>query len=103
MNIVMLNNLTDSEFLRHIHPATELEGMLVRRLECPDADPDELEEALSELRESESAREDAEYRLERKEEDYETLKDYAKSLHKALSDIQPDNELLDDKDSELLK
>ena len=102
MNEATLRNLTDREFLNHISVATDLERMLAERLAKPDADPAEVREAYEAARKSDDEANEALEMLEEAKESLAALRDYAKSLHKALADADPGNELLDDDDKRLL-
>ena len=103
MNESFMRSLSDKELLRHANPSTELERMLLERLEAPEADPAELEAALEAASEAQDEAEELGGKLEKAEETIEALKDYAKSLHAALALVEPENELLTDDDYEMLK
>lgn len=103
MNSAFLRNLTDAEFLKQIQPTTELERMLVDRLEQPDADPDWCEELEARAQAAEEECEAAEKEAEEFERELEKLREYANKLHAALSEKDPDNELIDHKDAQWLQ
>lgn len=103
MNSVFLSNLSDGEFLRHINPETELERMLVLRLESPQADPVALAEAEDRACEAEEAQGEAENKAEELQNEIDNLRAYAGKLHAALAIAEPENELLDCEDYELLR
>lgn len=103
MNITFLRNLSDSEFLKHIDPQTDLEKLLVDRLENPDAEPNLVDELRSELAKMEDECEEAEREKEDTEEDLEALRAYAVKLHAALAIAEPESGLLDCDEYELLR
>ncbi len=103
MNESFMRSLSDSEFLRHANPSTELERMLLERLESPQVEPDILEELREAAATAENEAEDLQSKLDDTEDELENLRDYAKNLHAALALAEPENKLLSDDDVELLK
>lgn len=108
MNETMLRGLTDAEFLRRMrdHSGSWLENMLIERLleACGDnsafATIDRLEDKLCGLEEDVSKLSDE---LEDAESSLADLKAYAGKLHGALAIAEPENDLLDCDDYELLR
>jgi len=103
VNTTFLRNLTDHEFLKQARPATELERMLIDRLEGADGDEGEIAALEQQAHDAEERCSEAKEDVEELENEIEGLRAYAKQLHEALSAAEPDNELLDNEDAEMLR
>ena len=93
----------NKEFLGQIAPESDLERMLVERLEASEADTSLVDRMESRAEKAESDYESAADELREREEEMESIRIYAKKLYAALELADPEEELLNSDDAELLR